>query len=68
MSHRSEGLSPEQWDTIAPIVSCLKAFFGFYAQVPVGQIYRTQPLARHPVGLDDVVGKKTGPGYGCGAG
>ena len=41
----------EQWDTIAP--------------VPVGQIYRTDTLARQPVGLDDVVGKKTGLGYGC---
>ena len=78
MSHQSEVLSPGQWDTItpllpelmslAPIVSCLKAFFGSYAPVPVGQIYRTDTLARQRVGLDDVVGKKTGPGYGCGAG
>ena len=65
MSHRSEVLSDQQWDTIAPIVSCLKAFFGSYAQVPVDQIYRTHTLARQPVGLDDVVGKKTGLGYGC---
>ena len=68
MSHRSEGLSPEQWDTIAPIVSCLKAFFGSYAQVPVDQIYRTHTLACQRVGLDDLVGKKTGRGYGCGEG
>ena len=44
MSHRSEGLSPEQWDTIAP--------------VPVAQIYRTHTLARQPAGLDDVVGRR----------
>ena len=56
MSHQSEVLSPGQWDTItpllpelmslAPIVSCLKAFFGSYAPVPVGQIYRTDTLVR----------------------
>ena len=51
----------------APIVSCLKAFFGSDAQVPVDQIYRTDTLARQRVGLDDVVGKKTEPGYGCDA-
>ena len=78
MSHQSEVLSPGQWDTItpllpelmslAPIVSCLKAFFGSYAPVPVGQIYRTDTLARQRVGLDDVVGKKTGRGYRCSAG
>ena len=78
MSHQSEVLSPGQWDTItpllpelmslAPIVSCLKAFFGSDAQVPVDQIYRTHTLACQPVGLDDVVGKKTGRGYGCGEG
>ena len=67
MSHRSEVLSDQQWDTIAPIVSCLKAFFGSDAQVPVDQIYRTDTLARQRVGLDDVVGKKTEPGYGCDA-
>ena len=56
MSHRSEVLSDQQWDTIAPllpgsvvvvpgapIVRCLKAFFGSYAPVPVGQIYPTSP-------------------------
>ena len=42
----------------APIVSCLKAFFGSFAPVPVGQIYRTDTLARQRVGLDDVVGEK----------
>ena len=83
MSHRSEVLSDQQWDTIgplrpeliirrvgvlgAPMVSCLKAFFGSYAQVPVGQIYRPHPLAHQRVGADYVVGKKTGPGYRCGA-
>ena len=34
--------------------------------VPVGQIYRTHILTHLRVGLDDVVGKKTGRGYGCG--
>ena len=77
MSHQSEVLSPGQWDTItpllpelmslAPIVSCLKAFFGSYAQVPVGQIYRPHPLPHQRVGADYVVGKKTGRGYRCSA-
>ena len=42
----------------APIVSCLKAFFGSDAQVPVEQIYRTDPLACQRADLDDVVGKR----------
>ena len=68
MSHQSEVLSPGQWDTItpllpelmslAPIVSCLKAFFGSDAQVPVVQIYRTDPLACQRADLDDVGGKR----------
>ena len=71
MSHQSEVLSPGQWDTItpllpelmslAPIVSCLKAFFGSFAPVPVGQIYRTHPLARQRVGLDDALGRRRNP-------
>ena len=63
-----EVLSQKQWDTIAPllpelmslapIVSCLKAFFGSDAQVPVVQIYRTDPLVCQRADLDDVVGKR----------
>ena len=45
----------------APIVSCLKAFFGPDAQVPVGQIYRTHTLARQRVGLDDSLGRRPDP-------
>ena len=81
MSHRSEVLSQEQWDTIILLLPELmnhapswrsnrQLFEGILwplRSVPVGQIYRTDTLARQPVGLDDVVGKKTGPGYGCDA-
>ena len=82
MSHRSEVLSDQQWDTIGPLLPELisrgrpwrsnrEVFEGIlwsYAPVPVGQIYRLHTLAHQRVGLDDVVGKKTGLGYGCGAG
>ena len=82
MSHRSEVLSQEQWDTITLLLPELmnhapswrsnrQLFEGILwplRSVPVGQIYRTQPLARQRVGLDDIVGKKTGRGYGCSAG
>ena len=60
MSHRSEGLSPEQWDTIAPLLPELmsrvppwrsnrqlfEGILWLLRQVPVGQIYRTDTLAR----------------------
>ena len=76
MSHRSEVwdtslLCGQNWSAMvvpgAPIVSCLKAFFGSYPQMPVGKIYRPQTLAHQRVGLDYVVGKKIGPSYRCGA-
>ena len=35
-----------------------EGILGSYAQVPVDQIYRTHTLARQPVGLDDVVGRR----------
>ena len=81
MSHRSEVLSQEQWDTITLLLPELmdhapswrsnhQLFEGILwplRSVPVGQIYRTDTPSQR-VGLDDVVGKKTGRGYGCSAG
>ena len=52
----------------APICQLFEGILWLLRQVPVGQIYRTDTLARQRVGLDDIVEKKTGRGYGCSAG
>ena len=82
ISHRSEVLSDQQWDTIAllrpelirsgrPWPSNGQLFEGILwllGSTAGWQDLRPHTLAHQPVGLDCVIGKKTGPGYRCGAG
>ena len=80
MSHRSEVLSQKQWDTIAPLRPELisrgrpwcsngEVFEGilFLRSGAGWQYYWPHTLAHQRVGLDYVVGKKTGCGYRCNA-
>ena len=81
MSHRSKVLSPEQWDTIAlllpelmspapPWHSNRQLLEGIIWLLRSGTGWPDLPehtLAHQRIGLDDVVGKKTGLGDGCGA-
>ena len=74
MNHRSEVLSDQQWDTIAPLLPELMSRappWRSNRQLFEGILWllrqRTDTLARQRVGLDDIVGKKTGRGYGCSA-
>ncbi len=80
MSHRSEVLSDQQWDTIGPLLPELisrgrpwcsngEVFEGilFLRSGAGWQYYWPHTLAHQRVDTDYVVGQKTGRGYKSGA-